>query len=321
MKKLRTSIILIINLLLVTVLTLPIKAIDVPKADNSSFVQDFANVITEKTETYINSQNAILQEQTGAEFIIVTVEDTSGYEIEDYTYEMFNEYGVGASDKNNGVLLLLAINNDNYWLMVGTGLENNLTGGTLKNLLLDYLEDDFTQQEYDQGTQKLFNALYEKILNVYQIEIDDIEQGFQPIETINENVKGESLFKTIFNIIIAIVIILAILLIISAVFASIKKKQRYYDPRQTKGFYNPTYHRPTILPFNNYKVRNKTTIPKKMTHTKSNYIPPRPTIKKSSGSMFSQSSRSIFGNRSSNRSSSFRSFGGGRSRGGGAGRK
>jgi uncharacterized protein len=84
-------------------------ASDVVKPTDQFYVADYADVIDSATEEYIVNQNEILYEKTGAQVVVVTVDFIGGTDIEDYAYELFNNWGIGSSEKNNGVLILMVI--------------------------------------------------------------------------------------------------------------------------------------------------------------------------------------------------------------------
>jgi uncharacterized protein len=127
-------------------------------APDSVYVGDYANVLTEETEQYIIAENQKLCEATGAQIVIVTVDFLDGMEIEDYVYTIFNDWGVGDAEYNNGLLLLLAVGEENYYAMQGEGLEGILSSGTLGDMLYDYLEPDFAVGDYDAGVKAVFDA-------------------------------------------------------------------------------------------------------------------------------------------------------------------
>ena len=91
------------------------------------YVADYANVISDDTTKYIIEINDNLYEKTGAQIVVVTVDFLDGMDIENYAYTLFNEWGIGSSTYNNGVLILLVIGEDNYWMSCGSGLESELT--------------------------------------------------------------------------------------------------------------------------------------------------------------------------------------------------
>lgn len=134
----------------------------VPEPGSQFYVLDQANVLDSSTENTIVSQNQTLYQQTGAQICVVTVDFLDGQAIDDYAYDLFNSWGIGDKDRNNGILILLAIGEDNYYVLQGTGLENTLTSGTIQNLLDTYMEPDFAAGQYDAAVQKTFAQLYDR---------------------------------------------------------------------------------------------------------------------------------------------------------------
>ena len=143
------------------------------KATEQFYVADYADVISSETEAYIVSLNDILYEKTGAQVVVATVDFLDGAEIEDYAYKLFNNWKIGSTEKNNGVLLLMVIGEENYWAVQGKGLEKTLSSGTLGDLLNDYLEPDFAVEDYDAGARKIFDAIIGKLQNIYGVPITD----------------------------------------------------------------------------------------------------------------------------------------------------
>ena len=107
--------------ILILFLSVPTAAFAVVEAPAEIYVGDYANVLSEETERYIIEQNQALAGATGAQIVIVTVDFLDGMDIEDYAYTIFNDWGIGDAEKNNGLLLLLAIGEENYWAMQGKG--------------------------------------------------------------------------------------------------------------------------------------------------------------------------------------------------------
>lgn len=148
---------------------LPRPAMAVVDAPDAVYVADYANVLTESTEAYIIRQSRALDEATGAQIVVVTVDFLDGMEIEDYAYTIFNEWGIGDKDRNNGLLLLLAIGEENYYAMQGQGLEGVLSSGTLGDYLYDYLEADFAIGDYDAGVCSVFDAFLGWFVQYYDL--------------------------------------------------------------------------------------------------------------------------------------------------------
>ena len=95
----------IILLIITFCILLSVKSFAVVSQTKDFFVNDYAGVLTEETKNYIIQTNAELQQKTGAQIVVVTVKSLEGQSIEEYATELFRKFGIGDSQKNNGVLL------------------------------------------------------------------------------------------------------------------------------------------------------------------------------------------------------------------------
>ena len=123
-----------------------------------TYVYDYAGVLTDETMEHIDAMNASLFAQTGAQILVSVVNSTGGADIMDYASDLGNSYGVGSAERNNGVVMLLALDNisqsglmGDYCVVVGTGLESH--ADDFMSLQSYYLENDFAAGEYDAGVK------------------------------------------------------------------------------------------------------------------------------------------------------------------------
>ena len=119
-----------------------------------TYVYDYAGVLTDGTMEHIDAMNASLFAQTGAQILVDVVNSTGGVDIMDYAMDLGNTYGVGSAERNNGVVMLLALENisqsglrGDYCVVVGTGLESH--ADDFASLQSYYLESDFAAGDYD----------------------------------------------------------------------------------------------------------------------------------------------------------------------------
>ncbi|WP_059050690.1 TPM domain-containing protein [Paenibacillus senegalimassiliensis] len=134
-----------------------------PEPTGAFYVNDFANVIDPADELLMVENGKMLEKLNGAQVVIVTVDFVGTRSISDYAAELFNQWGVGDAKKNNGLLILLSIGDDNYWAVQGRGLESTLTSGTISNMLFDYLEEDFANKQYSAGSTKVYSAFVNQL--------------------------------------------------------------------------------------------------------------------------------------------------------------
>lgn len=115
-----------------------------------------------KDEIYqLNKQLAVGSD--GAQLEIVTVSSLPhGETIESYANKIFNKLGIGNSEKNNGALYLIAINNREFRLELGYGLEGILSDKKADDLINDEEAISlFRVEKYDEGIRKVAQNIFE----------------------------------------------------------------------------------------------------------------------------------------------------------------
>ena len=146
----------------------------IPEPSESFYVYDEADVISEESEKHIVSMNKKLEQATGAQIVIAAIKTTNGESIKEYAEKMYTEWEIGDSDKLNGLLVLLVIDDDNYWIMPGTGIDDKLTLKEIKALFDNYLEPYFKEKDYDRGAITFFDKLLVEFEGIYDIKLDNV---------------------------------------------------------------------------------------------------------------------------------------------------
>jgi len=98
-------------------------------------VVDNANILSPAAEQQLTQRSEALEQQTGAQFVVVTLPSLEGYDIADYGYQLGRAWGIGREGENDGALLIVAPNDRKVRIEVGYGLEGVLTDA-LSNLIL-----------------------------------------------------------------------------------------------------------------------------------------------------------------------------------------
>ena len=138
----------------------------------NTWVHDYGNIISEEAEKEINSRIDSLG--GGAQVVVVTVEFFDGYSAEDYAYKLFNEWGIGDKDENNGVLLLVSMGEEEYYYLQGSRLEKKLPSSALGNICDDYLVDDLIDGDYDRAFVNTVDAICDRIDKMYTPTDDEV---------------------------------------------------------------------------------------------------------------------------------------------------
>lgn len=168
-------------LALVGATALPTWAAPKISVSETNAVADHADILSAETEDYINSVSTQLQESCGAQIGVYTLEDMIGNStMEGVAYEVFNTWGLGDAEQDNGVLLLLApyeADGGDYYIMRGDGLESQLSYSTLNSILQDDLEPNWVKGDYDTGTQKAVSSIADRLCRIYGVSLNDNTDG------------------------------------------------------------------------------------------------------------------------------------------------
>ena len=163
-----------ISLILCIIVLFSVFSGSVPSHTTDFYVNDFADVLSEETKSHIMSTAVQLENETTAQVVVLTVESLDGKEISDFAVETFRSWGIGDKEKNNGVLILLSVNDREMWVTTGYGVEGTLTDARLGQLRDIYAIPYYSNDDFDTGTKLLFDA----IVNELRIE----EYGLVPLE-------------------------------------------------------------------------------------------------------------------------------------------
>lgn len=174
---------LLLVLLLLPALALGALAADVPKPSEDFYVYDGAGTLSQSTkDLIINASGPLEKYCSGAQIVVVTIDYLpSGYDSEQYANLLFNEWGVGSSQLNNGLLLLHVVMEDRGWLAVGAGLTTQFSTDYVNSLMDEYFWPYSDSGEYDKAVATLFPHLIDEFARIYNT--DQLAPAAQPVGT------------------------------------------------------------------------------------------------------------------------------------------
>ena len=87
----------------------------------------------------------LLEQKTSSEIAVATIKSLDGMSSSDYANRLFKQWGVGQASTDNGVLVVIAIDDRDMAIEVGYGLEGVLPDGLAGQII----RDDFTPRFRD----------------------------------------------------------------------------------------------------------------------------------------------------------------------------
>ncbi len=131
------------------------------------YVLDQAQVLEQDTRNLILGVNlAYEKESEQPQIVVLTVNDLGGLDSHTYAHNVLNTWGVGNREYDNGVLILLALQERRIEVAVGYGLEQTLSHDKVGKIL-DLNLDTLTSRKFDQAIKSIFYTISNEINNDY----------------------------------------------------------------------------------------------------------------------------------------------------------
>jgi len=121
------------------------------KQGQDYYVTNPNGILSAQTVSELNQMSKRIDSLTGAEFAIAVVNDYEGDSDFQFALDLFNKWGIGKKDADNGLLLFLAIDRREYRFISGYGMESVMPDAYLKRIGEKYLVPNFQVGDYDQG--------------------------------------------------------------------------------------------------------------------------------------------------------------------------
>ena len=151
-------------------------SIQLPSLPKDQCVVDDAGVLSDSTTSELETLNTQLSSSCdGAQIGVLTVDYTGSATTEDYATEAFDTWGIGSSSKNNGVLILLVMQSDqyadgDYYLTYGDGFRSTMLADQASSLV-QTMEDDFAAKKYDAAVLTCATNVANTIAEVYGVTL------------------------------------------------------------------------------------------------------------------------------------------------------
>jgi len=142
-------------------------------------VNDFANVIDAQSAQTMEAVIRSLQQASGDVVIVATVPTFKPYgAIDEYAVKMFENRGrgIGQRGKDNGLLILVAVNDRQVKVEVGYDLEQFVTDGFAGETIRQYMAPAFRRGDYGPGVLAGLSRIVARIAEGRNVTL----QGVRP---------------------------------------------------------------------------------------------------------------------------------------------
>ncbi len=139
--------------------------------DPRGFVNDYAGVLTAEERGQLDAITGTLEQASSIEMGIAIVDSVAPRDSKGYAVDLFAKWGIGKKGKDNGVLILLAMQERRVEIEVGYGLEPVLTDSRAGRLLDTYAVPQFRQGRMGAGLVALAEAVARVVTGAEDAEL------------------------------------------------------------------------------------------------------------------------------------------------------
>ena len=131
------------------------------------------------------------ESKTSNQIVVLVVPSLEGEGIEEYSIKVAEEWKLGQKKKDNGVLLLIALNDRKLRIEVGYGLEGSLTDILCHHIIENEIKPYFKKGDFVSGIQNGVNAIIDAIEGSYTAPIPEDYSHLGPLSFLGEIGSGQ----------------------------------------------------------------------------------------------------------------------------------
>jgi uncharacterized protein len=144
----------------------------------TGFVDDYTNTLSAEQKSVLESKLATFEKETSNEVFVVIIQNLQGDTVENFANTLFNNWGIGKKDKNNGILFLISLDEHRMRIEVGYGLEPYVTDAQAFQLIDKIAKPAFKGSDYYGGIYGVSDAIFGLIRGTYSVpSVDSNSNG------------------------------------------------------------------------------------------------------------------------------------------------
>ena len=135
-----------------------------------SVVTDFTNVLRESEAKKLTQLIDSIEATTGIEYAICIINSLDNHDSRQLATEIGNLWGVGKKYKNNGILILISVEDKETFMATGLGVSEVLPDSTVKVLVDRYLVPNLREGDFCEGLSQVILQTHNKLGALYILD-------------------------------------------------------------------------------------------------------------------------------------------------------
>lgn len=127
------------------------------------YLSDYAGVLSPEGKNAVNALCAKMKNEGTADYAVLIVKNIENGDIKGFAQAVFDKWKIGEKGKDNGLLMVVSVEDKKIRIQTGYGLEGVLPDGLVGGIIDSEILPGFKAGNYDEGVYRGSVALYKKL--------------------------------------------------------------------------------------------------------------------------------------------------------------
>ena len=142
----------------------------ISKPNPARLVTDVAGVLSPEQKQALENKLVAIDDSSSNQIVVVILPNLNGQPKEEYATKLFRDWGIGNKKTNNGVLLLIAVEERQIRIEVGYGLEGAIPDITALNIIDNDIKPAFKAGNYYDGINQATDNIAKAAVGEYKVK-------------------------------------------------------------------------------------------------------------------------------------------------------
>ncbi|SHM21133.1 uncharacterized protein SAMN05444266_1076 [Chitinophaga jiangningensis] len=151
-----------------------------PRPNPPTLVNDFAGVLLREEDDALERKLVAYNDSTSTQIAVVIIKSVGEYDISQVSLKILRDWGIGTKGKNNGILILVAVNDRKIRIETGYGAEGALPDALANQIISQDIKPAFRDGHYYQGLDDATTSIIKAMKGEYKANPRKSEPGISP---------------------------------------------------------------------------------------------------------------------------------------------
>lgn len=144
---------------------------DFPAVPNPPrLVTDFTSTLSATQVGQLEQKLVAYSDSTSTQVSIVLLRSVGPYDIADYAFQLGEKWGIGGKGKDNGILILAAMEDRKIFIATGRGMEGAIPDALAKRIVTNIILPNFKMEAYYEGLDQATDMIVKLASGEYKAD-------------------------------------------------------------------------------------------------------------------------------------------------------